>query len=156
MIQELNSYAWPSQRKEQTPLKRTDVCENSSTSSAKPGAMLGEAGQNTSPLSAYTCSALWKPAANRAAQLFFFFCKWLHTLSPAGKNMGCWGNASKSYPSPEHFPGPDPKDRRLPQGHHHPPWATRTSETPNITCLGSTDLPLGLLGVGFWTCALMA
>lgn len=86
----------------------------------------------------------------------FFFCKWLHTPSPAGKNMGCWGNTSKSYPSPEHFPGPDPKDRRLPQGHHHPPWATRTSETPNITCLGSTDLPLGLLGVGFWTCALMA
>lgn len=90
-----------------------------------------------SPFCIHLLSPL-KASSKQSSTAFFFFGKWLHTPPPpAGKNMGCWGNASKSYPSPEHFPGPDPKDRRLPQGHHHPPWGTRTSETPNITCLGS-------------------
>lgn len=82
MIQELNSYAWPSQREEQTPLKQMLV-RTAAQAVLRPGAMLGEAGQNTSPLSAYTCSALWKPATNRAAQLFFFCKMTAHTIS-------CW------------------------------------------------------------------
>lgn len=46
--------------------------------------------------------------------------KWLH-IPPAGENM-MLGNRSRSHPSLRHFPGPVPKDARLPEGHHHPPW----------------------------------